>query len=477
MKSAISTVDAKSLMYSNCRFDLIFKYLLCEAILGGSKSEIDFFQAVYLESIRAFNNFQEQMPRKKCQDDFLNALYLLLENMRKIGYEQTYVLPVSEGLELQDGAHRVTVAASLGLSVPVKVGGAANNYDYKTFIKNAMDPDWMDYGALRMLELNPRAYVVNLHSVVPLSKDIDVEKILNSNGFVFYKKNVSLSMNGYVNLKKLSYGVDSSEHAEPWVGDYNNGFAGARKHAAQSFFEGRPLRLYVYIADAVADLRQVKSEIRDLLGIGNIAVHINDSKSEALALGQALLNERSVDLLNLRPYDLNTEDLDSEIERLKCLCRTEGFDLSKFALSGSGVLAAHGLRPARDCDLVHAEVLPDKFVAEGFSSHQSQKDFYGHEFGAIVSDPKYHLYYRGVKFVSLLVIHTMKCNRNESPKDIRDLNAIDALCNGEKPKYKEAPLSEKSFIFGALRKEKFASYRTIRIFGQKVFTYRIRARR
>ena len=72
-------------------------------------------------------------------------------------------------------AHRVAVAASLGLFVPVEVSDSEKVFNYKFFNRHRMNPEWMDYGALKFLEINPNAYIVNLHSVNELNKDKDVE--------------------------------------------------------------------------------------------------------------------------------------------------------------------------------------------------------------------------------------------------------------------------------------------------------------
>ena len=262
-----------------------------------------------------------------------------------------------------------------------------------------MDLDWLEFGALNFLEINPNAYIVNLHSVVPIDKDLEVEGILDSYGYIFYKKAALLNFNGYVNIKKISYGIDSSEHSEGWIGNFHDGFAGAQKHAFESFVEGRPMRTYVFVCDHHENVIKAKKEIRELIGIGNFSIHINDTKSEALSLGRALLNDRSLDLVNSRPYDLDTSDFDSVIDNLREICTAKNFRAEGLAVTGSGVLAA-GLRKARDCDLVHAEKLPEDFEESGFSSHKSEELFYSNNFQTIIANPKNYFYYRGVKFVS-----------------------------------------------------------------------------
>jgi len=470
-------VDALRLIFRNCRFDLIFKYLYSDAYARGDVILVRGYEEMYCESIRAFNGFYEEEPSKESREDFLNAFNLLIESVRENGYDQKESIPVSASYALQNGAHRVSVAASLRLLVPVEICTAASIYDYKLFMKHRMNPDWMDFGALKFLEINPDAYIVNLHSVSPLDKDLEVEGILDSYGFIFYKKEVLLSFNGYVNVKKISYGIDSSDHVEAWIGSYCDGFAGAHRHASQSFVDGRPLRAYVFVCDQREKVLKAKEEIRELLGLGNVAVHINDTKSEALSLGRTLLNDRSIQLVNYRPYDLDTSDFDSVIDTLRESCAAKNYQADRLAVTGSGVLAAYGLRKARDCDLVHAEELPLDLEKGGFSSHKSQEVFYSHDFSSIVTNPKYYFYYRGVKFVALEEVRSMKASRDEKPKDVQDVLMIDALEFGDQPTYVEAPVSVRRYFFGAIIKEKYMRHRVIRLLGLKVFKYNLHSKR
>ena len=468
------SIDALQLIFKNCRFDLIFKYLYSDAYIRSDSSFISSYEEMYCESIRAFNGYYEEQPRKENREDFLNSFNLLIKNVCENGFHQKSVLPVSSSYDLQNGAHRVAVAASLGLFVPVEVSDSEKVFNYKFFNRHRMNPEWMDYGALKFLEINPNAYIVNLHSVNELNKDKDVEGILNSYGFIFYKKEVFLSFNGYVNIKKISYGTECSEHIEEWIGNYSDGFAGACRHASESFVDGRPLRAYVFVCDQHVKVLKAKQEIRDLLGLGNFSVHINDTKNEALSLGRALLNDRSVELMNFRPYDLDTNDFDLLIDKLRESCTSKNYKTECLAITGSGVLAAYGLRMARDCDLIHVDPLPKDLLEEGFSSHKSQDLFYACDFSSIIANPRYHFYYRGIKFVALEEVRLMKVSRGEKPKDEQDILLIDALDISARPEYIETPISVRCYFFGTIVKEKFIRYRVIRLFGIKVFKYNLR---
>ena len=107
---------------------------------------------------------------------------------------------------------------------------------------------------------------------------------LNKYGFIYYKKDVYLNYNGYVNIKKLSYGSDMWGK-ESWIGTSKNKYSGAQKHAQKSFGNGKnPLRAYVFVCDNLDNVLKAKAEIREIFKIGNESIHINDTRKEAIAL-------------------------------------------------------------------------------------------------------------------------------------------------------------------------------------------------
>ncbi len=58
--------------------------------------------------------------------------------------------------------------------------------------------------------------------------------------------------------------------------------------------------------------------------------------------------------------------------------------------------------------------------------YRDPKDLLTHKRFDIVNNPLYHLYYQGLKYVSLDVIKNMKTLRNE-PKDITDVQLMETI--------------------------------------------------
>ena len=303
-------VNALYLFLKQKRFDLIYKYIYLKY------PNNEFVKNAYVENIRAFNDFIEIEPSdgipKNTANDFINSFENLYVSIKNNGFDETKgVIPIGDNGEISDGAHRLAVCAYLNKSVEIENDGRNDLYDYKFFIKRNMDQSIMDYGALEYVKLNPNAYIVNLHSVTNIEKDAEVENILNKYGFIFYKKDIKLTYNGYVNMKKLSYG--SFWDREGWIGTVENEFAGAQMHAKESMGEN-PLRVFVFVCDNLEKVVKVKSEIRSLYNIGNFSVHINDTRDEAIWLAETYFNKNSLEMINSRPFVYEDTKFDDMIE-------------------------------------------------------------------------------------------------------------------------------------------------------------------
>ncbi len=448
-------MDAKSLLLNNNRFDLIFKYLY----LTNKDKNPSFFSKMYLENIRAFNNFHEEEPSdgvpKESAEDFLKSFDTLFENIKQNGFDSKSIIPIGNNGEISDGAHRLTCAAVLNLDVPVENDGRNDNYDYKFFMDRNFNPQFADYGALEYVKLQKDAYIVNLHAVVEEKYDTKVEEILNKYGCIYYKKRVPLNYNGYVNLKKLSYG--SFWEREPWIGTVDNRFSGAQDHAKHSKGNGKFIRAYVFVCKNPQDLITIKQEVRDLFNIGNYCIHINDHREEAVALAQLYFNDNSIQIFNTRPFTFEDQNYDENIEELKKRIKKDNLQIEDFIIGGSSPLNIIGTRKSDDIDYLFNG--KEKFNGEDdlISSHDTELKFYPDTKENLIYDNKYFFYYKGIKVVSLETLYKLKSTRGEKPKDIRDCKTIKRLLNGKSvnsiKKYSKPKKTYKDlFVYRTLRK-------------------------
>ena len=416
-------LHAFDLFLKQQRFDLIFKYLY----IKNKDKNNQFFEDLYIESIRAFNNFHEENPSdgipKESKKDFINSFNKLYANMKKNGFNNKLgVIPIGENGEILDGAHRLTSAAVLGLDIEVQQESRTHLWNYQFFQNQGLDPYYADYAAMEYVKLNHNAYIVNLQPVISTYFDWLVEQILEKYGFIYYKKNIDITLNGLINLKKLSYGSCWEKNCT-WIGLPDDGFAGAVNHAKQSF-GNNPLRVYVFVCDNLEKVLAAKKEIRALFDIGNYSVHINDTREEAIALAQTYFNENSLHMINNRPYLYEDKHFDEMIEELYKTSKDNDIDLDTVCGSGSTPLDIYGIRHSKDLDFLYCGQKTFDIKTETLANHDSELAYYPYSKQEIIINPKYHFYYHGVKFITLDILYKMKQKRHENPKDVNDCDLM-----------------------------------------------------
>ena len=410
-------VNAWDLFLQQRRFDLIFKYLYV-------KNPCEYNKKAYIENIRAFNGFKENSSNgvvKKTSSDFVETYDEIIKSIESEGFDSSKSkVQVNENGELMDGAHRLCVCACTGKDIMYEKCDLHAKWDYTYFRAKQMDESVMDYGALEYVKLNPNAYIVNIMPVNNLEKDEKVVSILEKFGFVYYKKDVWVTYNGLVNLKKVSYG--SFWEGAKWIGDISNEFEGARNHANNSM--GRnPLRVFVFVCDDINKVVKAKKEIREIYKIGNYSVHINDTHEEAIQLAETYFNSNSLFMTNTRPFMLEDNEFDEHIEILKKACEENNIKTDRVCGAGSTPMNVFQIRHSQDLDYLSLDVdiLPDNEI---ISTHNKYTHIYPYPISEIIEDPNNFMYYKGIKFISLDVLYLMKSKRREIPKDIFDLQKI-----------------------------------------------------
>ena len=407
-------INAKEIFLKQRRFDLIFKYLYV-------KNQNDYNREAYAENIRAFNGGHEINPSdgipKESIDDFIHSFDTLIDDISHNQFNQAKgEIPIQRNGDISDGAHRLAICAALGYDVVTRQAEEWRDdvFAYDFFRKRRMNPKIMDYGALEYVKLNPNAHIVNLHAITNPAQDEQVLEILEKYGFVYYMKEVKLSLNGYGNLKKISYGAFWNR--EPWIGDAFNGFAGAAAHARQSY-GNYPCRVFVFVCDDMESIAKAKAEIRALYNIGNYSVHINDTHEEAIWLAEAYFNENSLFWANNSPMQYEDKRFDENIEHFKNVLRKGNAAIDDYCAVGSTPLNAFGVRHSNDIDYLTVSACKpkDKVV----SPHDDQLVYYSKDAADIINNPINYFYYHGIKVYALPLAFKMKIKRGEK-KDIKD---------------------------------------------------------
>jgi hypothetical protein len=403
------------------RFDLVVKYVY--ARYKSRDIDCDFSHELYLAHISAFNGFVEVDGSEKLgSTEFLTAFDVVYDSISSTGFSVKRPIPLSRDGVILDGAHRVGVSIALGLDIPtIQLNAESPIYDYKFFRKRDLADNFLDYIAYEYAKLKANNRVVIIWPTAS-GREGDVEDLLRQRGNIVYYKEIFLTEIGAHNLVSLAY------RQEPWVGTLSNGYVGAESKARSCFNGDGPLRVFLFESDS--DLVDMKEEIRNLFGVGKHSIHINDTHEETQMLTEWLFNENSLQLLNAmvnRPL--------SWFNRLfsdyKSWLKKASYDKSDFCIDGSGSLAALGLRDVRDLDfLFGAKGKPPVTGFKELDCHNNEHQHKGISLEDIVYDPRNHLFFDGLKFVSLELLKKMKLNRSEE-KDKYDVAMMKKVLSGQ----------------------------------------------
>jgi len=415
----IIKIPAAEILWKSNRFDLIFKYKTLVDSEGFAQNKSIYYEN-YIRHIQAFNNFFEEEPKKNSREDFLLSFKKTYESIKKLNFDAklSYVT-INHQMQLLDGAHRLAICAYLNETIYAKVEDGECEYNSDYFIKAGLPLSIADLHALYFIEKCPSITLGFLHSCVSKTEEVKISKLLKTKAPIFYKKEINLNFNGYVNFKKICYAPNSNE--ESWIGSEKNKYAGAKDHALSSFGP-HPLRMYVF-ACKPEDLIPVKKEIRDILQKGNFSFHSSESKAEAVRLGEYFLNINTKRFYESYPFELEIENKLNKYLSIAKLLNSKVQSLDDICLSGSCVLDIFNIRSARDLDYITIKDQYKTIPGSPFSNHDSEKMYYPH-FDALIYDPKNFLKLCGLKVLNLNNILQLKLKRKEFPKDFIDIIKI-----------------------------------------------------
>lgn len=405
------------------RFDIIPKLIYATHQELGIESS--WARELYEAHIRAFNGCQEgDGSGKSGIETFIASYDKLRIAIKHEGFDTNCSLvPIDRNGVVIDGAHRVATCILYNRQVEAVVFDMdATSYNYEYFISRGLAYEYADAIALEYCRVNPQAYIVTVFPSA-VGKDREIIEILEHAGGIFYARQVQLSRLGSINLIRQIY------EGEHWVGNFINQFEGAQKKAAECFRIDGPVRFYVLTSDDLEKVKFAKQQIRDLFGISNHSVHINDTHEETVRLGRILLNANSVHFLN--NAQLTTfPRFHAHFENYKKILKEQKINDEYLCIDGSSVMSAYGIREARDLDYLHFgyENLVFDYPPEFIGSHNIEISHHVTTRDDILFNPLNHFYYDGLKFSSLGILRAMKQKRGET-KDFEDVCMIDRFVN------------------------------------------------
>jgi len=407
------------------RFDLVAKYIYARH--RELKIDSSWALQLYLEHLKVFNGFSEPDGSGKTgAEAFLRKFHETLDSIYKTGFDvETSLIPIGRDSIILDGSHRVAACllynrqiVGLVCDVPAFV------YDYQFFknytkhVKSGLSDIWLDAMALEYCRLKKNTYIV---SVFPsaVGKEDCIQKILRENGEIFYRKVIDLKGQGPILLMRQMY------RNENWLGSWNSNFRGAVQKARLCFRQPGPVRVYGFESDRLQAVNEAKTRIREIFKIDKHSVHINDTHEETLRLARIFFNANSIHFLNHAKPKRFTR-FDSLLKYYSNWLQYQQTDPEYYCIDGSAVMAAYGIRDAKDLDFLHFGH-DDVTTEHGLvSCHNKEICHYTISRDDIIFNPNNHFYFDGVKFAALHVIGSMKQKRAED-KDKRDIASMGGL--------------------------------------------------
>lgn len=377
----------------------------------------EYVKRVYSEHISAFThgsyseygNVEKQGINKYFSDFEKIAL-----SIKESGFDDTKSLvPISKNGCILNGAHRVSVSKVLNSAVKTMQTNIEDpQYDYRFFLDRGMDINSVEFMVKKFIEYSDDCFIA---LVWDAAKGED-EALENCFDKIVYKKTITL------NEKASHFLIKECYKNETWIGAQENRFKGVlgkQKFCFPNSLKGN-VRIYIFQNDNLENVLKIKDKVRSIFNIGKHSIHITDNNKETIELASYILNENSLDFLNLAEhYQYNDGLLLDFSNKLNNL----NLNFDDYVIDSSYVLSLYGLRPAKDLDYL---TLSKQIEGKGIDYHGSCLKFYGKSESELIYNPKNYFIYKGVKISSLEVVRQFKINRNEE-KDKKDIALIDTV--------------------------------------------------
>lgn len=391
------------------RVDLVRAQLLNQSGLWGRT-----LYRNYLIATGANGREFENGTKASISDYFLD-FYQLIQSMKKKGFlEEFGAIPVTpEGIT--NGAHRLAIA--LELSLPVFVSATHepfSNYDYRFMQKRQVARTFIDKMAFNLLSASrsSRAVLVFGES----SKIVDaIEDEVRKTAGVVVRTRVQLTEIGKRRVVQLAY-----DHNVWW-----NRSKLLEKMTSERFENGPShCDLIFTLEKDLSTLNARKEHLRRMLPTNHFErrIHGTDHHFDTMFLAEFALNLNSRLFVNSSP--IGSEDRITRL--LGDLVPQSDSSMSElnWCVDGSSVLELLGLRQANDIDYVVCEGSPAPVALRKAGSNHAKE--YIHGFAdpfEIIEDPRNHLIYKGIKFISpsALLSHKFHQSDPQSKLDRIDL--------------------------------------------------------
>ncbi len=395
------------------RIDIVPKYLYVEDKAFGINSE--YHKELYLNHIKAFNNFNENDGRGKTnKEKFVKEFDSIVDSIESSGFDPSNsIIPVSKGGIILDGSHRIATALYHKKDVHfIDTLSESPHYDISFFKKRGMSSEDIESILLNYSMIQKDIYVAILWGSAPFKND-KVREILNqSKSNLLYDKKIDLTKRGMKNI------IINCYEGQDWMGNASMGHPGHFSKMKECF-KGKPeVKIFIFEADSIKTVLKLKNKVRNLFDMGKHSIHISDNQKESVHLLKIFLNKNSLHHLNFSDMK-KLKKFDNLLSDFKKNLKSHGINEKNVCVVSSAVLSSYGIRDCRDLDYIIIGRDKAKIKEMWEDTHNSY--FEAKELSELITNPANHFYFGGIKFLELNKMLSFKKKRGEG-KDRRDLD-------------------------------------------------------
>lgn len=294
------------------RFDLMAKYLYIKHY--NKNLNCSFFKDLYINHFITFNNcFEYPDPHvpsgnsKKNAEDFIEQFNLLIDEMKKNGFNSDFPIPIGNNNIIINGAHRLIISYYMNIKPVLKKCNEHGNadYNYNFFLNRpgtnpSLDRIYADTMALEYINHNKNIRAMIIYPTAFTQNKIkNIFDIIENYGYIYYKKIIKLNKNGINNLVKEIY------RGEEWIGGmFPKGYSPGGKAMRCVTEKDFPTILVLIEMKDLNKCIVLKEKCRELFNLGKHSVHMSDYTEDTYRIGCSLLNENSIHFLNNGTNDI-----------------------------------------------------------------------------------------------------------------------------------------------------------------------------
>jgi hypothetical protein len=436
MTSGSESLSAKSLITAS-RLDVFSKVDFVQTYLNGyPTSWAKSLYRGFLSASRPDGKFDEN-GSKFSLEDYERDFIQLIESCKKHGYQSSISrIPMTKN-GIVNGAHRLAAALCLNLEVSIEAVDEEDQvYDYRFMNKIGLSSIYRQQMAWNMISHRQDSRVILLTNLNDEVENRIVQGIREFAEIVTVER-INLTKIGERRLMELAYG-----HNDWWKPQFRESMVSERFSSGDNFCTA-----VFTIGSDNSRAQEQKLNIRKLLGSEYFdrQIHGSDNFSDTITLAEVLLNRNGVHFMNTAPIDSESRIFDL-IGGHRIFEDTANLQIP-WCIDGSSILEMYGIRRARDLDFVALDVenMPREIRKIG-DNHIFEFSRYPLGLEDVILDPRLHLRYKGIKFMSLPTLTFIKTNLLDI-KAVEDINLISKFYEFGGPVYMDVDLRKKARIW------------------------------